>query len=133
MGKICEKCLLKWPTFGYSPGKPRRCKQCKEPDMVDVKNIKCKELGCKSQPSYGFPDGKPICCAKHKVEGMNNLKDNRCYKPGCKKTPCFMEKNTQNFFCYLHSNKNMICSNQILYEKQAKTFSNVKNGSAKYF
>ena len=119
MPKMCEKCNSKYPTFGMPYGKPERCKGCKTPDMVDVKNPRCKEPGCNFQTSYGFSGWGITHCTSHKLAGMINLRANRCNMYKCKKTCCFKDKDNKTF-CYFHSNKNMTCINRSLYIRQSK-------------
>ena len=46
--------------------------------MIDVKNIRCQEIDCKSRPSLNFEDQiKEIYCAKHKKDVMINVINKR--------------------------------------------------------
>lgn len=120
MVKYCQKCNLKSPTFGIKGGYATHCKSCKHPDMIDVKNARCREPGCEKQPSYGLPGFPPTKCSKHKEKEMINHRGNRCAEPGCKKTHCFLNSITKDYYCYFHSNSNMICINKPLYKRQSK-------------
>jgi len=116
----CEKCGIKSPVFGRDRGRALRCKGCKTPDMVDVKNPRCQETGCQTQTSYGFLGYGITHCAKHKKPGMVNKRANRCSYFRCKKTWCFKDKDNLTY-CHFHSNKNMICINRSLSDRQSKT------------
>ena len=120
MTKRCQKCQLKFPTFGLSLGCPTHCKGCKSPEMFDVKNARCNEPGCKSQVSYGLLGFPPTKCSKHKDKEMINHRGNRCSEPGCKKTHCFYNSLTKEHYCYFHSDKTMLCINKPLYKRQSK-------------
>jgi hypothetical protein len=115
----CEKCGIKTPVFGTDIGRGLRCKSCKTPDMIDVKNPRCKEYGCQIQVSYGLPGFGITHCSTHKKIGMINKKGDRCSVPKCKKTWCFKDKDKITY-CYFHSDKNMTCFNRSLYIRQSK-------------
>jgi len=71
------------PVYGVSGGKPVCCRECKEPEMVDVVSPKCP---CGKHPAYGFPDGKVECCNTCKKPGMVDVKGKTC--PGYDGVPC---------------------------------------------
>ena len=54
------------------------CAKHKKDSMIDVKNIRCQEIDCKSRPSLNFEDQiKEIYCAKHKKDVMINVINKR--------------------------------------------------------
>jgi hypothetical protein len=119
MTNKCEKCGLKYPVFGVILGRAERCKDCKTPEMFDVKNPRCQEVGCEKQTSYGFLGYRITHCSSHKKPGMINKRGNRCSYKSCKKTCCFRDKDNMTY-CYFHSNKKMVCINRPLYDRQSK-------------
>ena len=79
MPSKCIVCLKKRPYFGNSNDKiAKYCANCKEPDMIDIKNKKC--IVCKSkQPVFGLPDDKiATYCAKCKEPEMIDIKNPKC-------------------------------------------------------
>lgn len=68
---FCKKCKKVQPTYNYEGQKAKYCFNCKEPEMIDVKHIKCKTYLCSIRPQdkfegyclrcfiYNFPD-RPI-------------------------------------------------------------------------
>ncbi|GAQ84804.1 hypothetical protein KFL_002060250 [Klebsormidium nitens] len=80
---------VKNPSFGY-PGQGReRCKEHKEPDMLNVIDKLCGIEGCRKRPSQGHPGGPATRCKKHAEPGQVNVANRRCIVDGCLQLPAF--------------------------------------------
>jgi hypothetical protein len=78
------KCGRAIPCFGYDGEKATCCKDCKEDNMINVKDRKCTNLECKTRASYGKVGDKVSRCAVHVEEGMITKPRRRCEYPECK-------------------------------------------------
>jgi hypothetical protein len=78
--------------------------------MVDIKSVRCSEIGCKKRPTFNFEgQSKAIYCATHKKDGMIDIKNVRCSEIGCKKSPAFnFEGQSKAIYCATHKKDGMI-------------------------
>jgi hypothetical protein len=81
--KRCIKCQNTQPVFN-KPGETQGlyCYDCKEDDMIDVKNKKCSK--CTTRASYGFPLNSPMFCYSHREDGMILNPTKRCIVENCR-------------------------------------------------
>lgn len=84
-----EGCTVQ-PSFGYQSNKPTHCKMHKEPDMMNVKGLKCTISGCNKHATYGNKKtNKKERCAEHANNTMINLCTDVCQTEGCNKFATF--------------------------------------------
>lgn len=79
--KLCP--CGKHPSFGSPCGVPMCCKECKTPEMINVKDKHCP---CGNRTVFGIHGDIPRCCSECKSDCMINLRDNTCT---CGKRPSF--------------------------------------------
>jgi hypothetical protein len=87
-------CKVKYATYGLINTKIRLfcAKHGKnKPNMIDVKNTRCKKEGCESlSPTFNVEgEKKGIYCGKCKELGMVDVVNPRCKKEGCELRPSF--------------------------------------------
>lgn len=98
-------------SFNYINHSYKYCKAHKKAGMIDVKNKKCKENGCRKIPSFNYPEQTiPEYCKEHKKEKMENIHNIRCAVSCCKTTAIykFYKSNDNKKFCHNHKDKFMI-------------------------
>jgi hypothetical protein len=106
ISKLCkyDKCS-KNPVFGYPGKKNEYCKEHKLDDMIDVKNIRCKE--CSKQASYGyFCDIRSSYCLVHKLDGMVEIRHMKCLDEKCNVRPSYSDTSTPKY-CIKHKKDGM--------------------------
>jgi hypothetical protein len=105
---ICEQCGLR-ASFHYSGNKfGARCSTHKEPEMIDVVSVKCKQCNIK-RPTYNYQtEKKPNYCKDCKKDGMIDIRHKKCEK-------CQEKRPTFNYpyesiakYCNLCKDINMI-------------------------
>jgi len=75
----CLICLCgKIPNFNFEGLKPKFCINCKDENMINVRNKKC-FCGKIQQPIYNFEGLKPEYCFDCKKDGMINLVSKKCF------------------------------------------------------
>lgn len=98
----------KQASFGYEDKKPLFCKDHKETDMYDVKNMKCKYPNCTISPAFGYEEQKPEYCKNHKDKEMVNVVSKRCKYSKCTKQPTFGLEGQPAQYCKNHKSEEMI-------------------------
>lgn len=91
------------PTFGREEHKPTHCKDCREPDMWDVKNAKCTICQVNIH-RFGPPGGPRSHCFECKTSDMVNLVSRRCAE--CKTLASFGEEKLATH-CFTHKSPTM--------------------------
>lgn len=122
----CNKCRLKMSlkpkknkcnicgcraNFNFSCHKfGVKCSKHKDPNMIDVKNKKCQEIGCNKRPVYNKEgESVGIFCKSHKEPYMIDVKSSKCQEIGCNKRPIFnKEGELSGIFCSEHKKLNMV-------------------------
>jgi len=97
---ICM-CGKSKPNFNYENEKrPKCCKECKDPEMIDIVHPKC--IICKKiQPTFNYPNEKKrLYCSKCATEDMVDVIHPKC----------IMCKKNQPNFNYPNETKPLYCS-----------------------
>jgi hypothetical protein len=90
-------------VFGLLGGKAERCSKHREPNMVDVKNLRCLYEACPKYPVFANEgEKKGQYCKDHKQPSMVDVRNARCLYEGCKVQPTFGFKNTSPSHCLAH-------------------------------
>jgi hypothetical protein len=77
--------------------------------MIDVKNPRCEDPGCKFQASFGVKGGKTTHCSIHKPPEMVNFKNPKCIEPGgCPRIPSFGPEGGKALYCAVHNKTGML-------------------------
>lgn len=109
-GKTEDKLCGKIATFAYPEEKrPRRCADCMEPGMLDVKNKLCEWPGCRTHANYGFRDvlGTRFC-SRHKEIGMVGKHSKLCHVADCSHTAVYGYENDKvRRSCVFHRESGM--------------------------
>ena len=108
--KIC-RCGNAQPRYGLPTDKrPTCCSKCKNNNMINMLDKKCKEDDCDKQPSFNYEgEKKGLYCSKHKKLNMINIKKKRCKENGCYTQANFnYEGKKTGLYCTKHAKENMI-------------------------
>lgn len=78
--------------------------------MINIKDVLCKEHGCKIRPNYNYNgETKGIYCTSHKKPGMCNVKSPTCKEQACNVIPNFnYEGQNKGIYCISHKHDGMI-------------------------
>ncbi|CAM9558247.1 unnamed protein product [Sphacelaria rigidula] len=78
--------------------------------MVDVKSMRCGEVGCSTRPSYGVAgSGKVEFCATHARAGMVSVRNKRCGEVGYSTWPSYgVAGSGKARFCDTHARAGIV-------------------------
>ena len=105
----CVKCNIKTPSFNLpNQKKALYCKDCKQPDMIDIKNPKC--VNCNiTRPYFNLPNQKKaLYCGDCKKTGMINVKSPKCLKCNLKQPYFNLPNQKKALYCGDCKNPDMI-------------------------
>ena len=108
--RIC-RCGNAQPRYGLpTDKKPTCCSKCKNNNMINMLDKKCKEDNCDKQPNFNYEgEKKGLYCSKHKKLNMINIKKKRCKENGCYTQANFnYEGKKTGLYCTKHAKENMI-------------------------
>jgi hypothetical protein len=76
----CKSCLYTFGIYGYINDKKNLfCKNCKNDDMIDIRNKKC--IKCEKRPTFNYPnESKPLFCKDCKLDNMVDVINPKCIK-----------------------------------------------------
>ena len=134
MPKLCEfETCRKQASYGFSYGKPIRCKEHKEEYKL-VSQL-CQEDNCMILSSYNFVGLKSAFCFEHKKENMILVRGTFCTHLGCKSLPNYNYISEEKpLYCGKHKLVNMInittkrCLIQNCDKIPTFNYTNEKNG-----
>jgi hypothetical protein len=119
------KCKKTLPTYNYDGLKPAFCSDCKEPNMVNVRQKKC---GCGTIASFNYKGLKPEYCEKCKKPDMIYVRNMNCM---CKtKKPYFNFEGLSAKYCAFCKEEGMInvhinkCKNEGCHTEGNKKYKN---------
>jgi hypothetical protein len=102
-------CPKRQSVYGLIGGRPTRCKIHKGPEMIDVKNPRCEDPGCKFQAHFGIAGGKKTHCSIHKPPEMVDVAHLKCIGlGGCPRGRTFGTEGGKALYCAKHKKDGML-------------------------
>lgn len=111
MSNTCQYsgCKSIHPVFGNKGGRGRFCAEHRLPEMIDVRNARCKHpLGCDKQGTFGIIGQLGAYCVMHKTADMVDLRHAKCGENGCKTRPNFGNIGEKATKCSQHKTAGMV-------------------------